>query len=100
MAKRFGTRWRLDIKVVCPSHGLVWRTHMNYLLDLWTRLANAETYPGVVIVYGTMYGNTRQSAEIIADQLKKDGVKKVIMYDVGVTNISYILMETVSGLDL
>ena len=83
----------LDIKVVCPSHGLVWRTHMNYLLDLWTRLANAETYPGVVIVYGTMYGNTRQSAEIIADQLKKDGVKKVIMYDVGVTNISYILAD-------
>lgn len=83
----------LDIKTVCPSHGLVWRKNLAYLLDMWKRLAYAETVPGVVIAYGTMYGNTLESAQIIADELKKDGVKNVIMYDVSKTNISYILAD-------
>ncbi|MGI6109962.1 MAG: FprA family A-type flavoprotein [Eubacteriaceae bacterium] len=83
----------LDIKTVCPSHGLVWRKNLDYLLDMWKRLAYAETVPGVVIAYGTMYGNTLESAQIIADELKKDGVKNVIMYDVSKTNISYILAD-------
>lgn len=82
-----------SIKTICPSHGLVWRKDPGYILNLYIKLANAEVDPGVVIAYGTMYGNTRESAMIIADELRKCGVKNITMYDVGKTNISYILAD-------
>ncbi len=82
-----------SIKTICPSHGLVWRTDPGYILNLYIKLANAEVEEGVVIAYGTMYGNTRESAEIIADELRNCGVKTIKFYDVGRTNISYILAD-------
>ncbi len=81
----------IEIKTIAPSHGLVWRKDPAYILNLYVKMANAQTEPGVVIAYGTMYGNTRASAEIIANELRRAGVETIKMYDVGKTNISYIL---------
>ncbi len=81
------------IKMICPSHGLVWRKDPGYILNLYIKLANAEVDEGVVIAYGTMYGNTRASAEIIADELRKCGVRTIKFFDVSKTNISYILAD-------
>ncbi len=96
MAQRsLGALAPLTINTICPSHGMIWRTpeDIDYLLKLWTKLAYAKTEPGVIITYGTMYGNTRESADIIADTLREAGVKTIKMYDVGRTNISYILAD-------
>ena len=39
----------LDIKVICPVHGIVWRTHPNMIIDEYIRLANQVNEEGVVI---------------------------------------------------
>lgn len=83
----------LEIKTICPSHGLVWRENPGYILDLYTRMANAETENGVVIAYGSMYGNTKHSAELLAEYLGNAGVETVKLYDVAVTDLSYILSD-------
>lgn len=85
----------LTLNTICPAHGMVWRRpeDIDYLLDLWTRLAYAKTVPGVVITYGTIYGNSRCAAEIIADGVRDAGVKDIIMYNLSDTNISYILAD-------
>lgn len=96
MAQRsLGALAPLTINCVCPSHGMIWRTpeDLDYLLKLWTKLAYAETEPGVIITYGTMYGNTRECADIIADELRSMGVKEIKLYDLTVTNISFILAD-------
>lgn len=81
----------LDIKMICPVHGPVWRTNPDRIVKLYRTLADQGTEEGVVIVYGSMYGNTEKMAETVARTLATRGVKNVIIYDVSKTHLSYLL---------
>lgn len=81
----------LDIQIIAPSHGLVYKDDPGYILDFYDRMSKRETEPGVVIAYGTMYGNTAHSAERLAVFLAEAGVENILMYDVAKTDISYIV---------
>ncbi|MBD8047256.1 MAG: FprA family A-type flavoprotein [Clostridium argentinense] len=85
----------IDIKIICPLHGPVWRNDFEYLLDKydkWSRYEPEEK--GVMIVYGTMYGNTEAAANDLATRLVKKGITNVAMYDVSKTHVSYLISET------
>ncbi|WP_027623962.1 FprA family A-type flavoprotein [Clostridium lundense] len=84
----------IDIKIICPLHGPVWRNDFGYLLDKydkWSRYEPEEK--GVMIVYGTMYGNTEAAANDLATRLVKKGMTNVVMYDVSKTHVSYLISE-------
>lgn len=86
---------KLDIKTICPLHGPVWRNDLGYLLDKydkWSRYEPEEK--GVMIVYGTMYGNTEAAANDLATKLVEKGMTNVVMYDVSKTHVSYLISET------
>ena len=57
----------LDIRMICSTHGPVWTEKIPQVVDLYDRLSRYEGEEGVVIAYGTMYGNTEELAETIAD---------------------------------
>lgn len=85
----------IEIKIICPLHGPVWRNDFDYLLgkyDKWSRYEPEEK--GVMIVYATMYGNTEAAANDLATRLVKKGMKNVVMYDVSKTHVSYLISET------
>lgn len=85
----------LEIKYICPLHGPVWRNDFGYLLDKydkWSRYEPEEK--GVMIVYGTMYGNTEAAATDLATRLVEKGMTNVVMYDVSKTHVSYLISET------
>ncbi|NFG61344.1 FprA family A-type flavoprotein [Clostridium sp. CMCC3677] len=85
----------LDIKIICPLHGPVWRNDFAYLLDKydkWSRYEPEEK--GVMIVYGTMYGNTEAAANDLATRLVEKGMTNVVMYDVSKTHVSHLISET------
>ena len=85
----------LDIKFICPLHGPVWRNDFGYFLDKydkWSRYEPEEK--GVMIVYGTMYGNTEAAASDLATRLVEKGMTNVVMYDVSKTHVSYLISET------
>lgn len=48
---------------------------------------------GVMIVYGSMYGNTEQAAEILASKLAERGVSNTRLYDVSSTHVSYLISD-------
>ncbi len=84
----------LDIQHVCSLHGPVWRENISYLIekyDLWSTYT-PET-KGVMIVYGSMYGNTENAASILASKLSEKGVKNIRVYDASKTDVSYLLSE-------
>ena len=83
----------LDIKMICPVHGPVWRENPGKIIDMYDRLSRYESEEGVVIVYGTMYGITEVMAETIARALADEGVKNIRIFDVSKTHNSYILSE-------
>ncbi len=81
----------LDIGMICPLHGLVWRQNLDYYIDKhakWSSYTPEET--GVLIAYASIYGNTENVAEIIACRLREAGIKTV-MFDVSVTASSEII---------
>jgi len=84
----------LEIQTICPTHGLVWRQEIKKVIRLyeqWSRYEAEEE--GVVIAFGSMYGNTQQLAEAIAEGLVSGGIKNVIIYNVSKTDISFILSD-------
>ncbi len=84
----------LDIKLVCPLHGFVWRKDFDKYLEkylLWSSYAPEEK--SVMIAYASVYGHTENAANIMATLLAERGVK-VRMYDTSVTPASYIVSDS------
>lgn len=91
LLKKAGT---IDIKVICPLHGPVWRNDFGYLLDKydkWSCYEPEET--GVLIAYASMYGNTESAAQVLAAKLVEKGVKNVVVHDVSNTHVSYLISD-------
>ena len=81
----------LEIKMVCPLHGFVWRKDIGKFIEkylAWATYTPEET--GVVIAYASVYGNTANAAEILSCRLREKGIKTV-MFDVSITPSSYII---------
>ncbi|MFA6877680.1 MAG: FprA family A-type flavoprotein [Fusobacterium sp.] len=85
---------QLDIDYICPSHGLLWRNKIPGVIKLYSDWGNfIPEEKGVIVAYGSMYGNTEKMAEIVAKELFKCGVKNVRVYDVSKTDSSVIIGE-------
>ncbi|MCR5577428.1 MAG: flavin reductase [Oscillospiraceae bacterium] len=84
---------KLDIAMVCPLHGFVWRSHFGDFLEkylLWSSYTPEEK--SVLLAYASVYGHTENAANILACMLGERGVR-VRMYDTSVTPASYIVSD-------
>jgi flavorubredoxin len=91
--KALGRLKDLPIKMVCSTHGPIWRNDPGKIIDYYDRWSRYEAEEGVVIVYGTMYGNTAKMADYLARVLYENGIKKVTVFDASKTHVSYIISE-------
>ena len=85
----------LDIQMICPLHGPVWRSNLNFIIekyDLWSRYEPEEK--GVMIAYASMYGNTENMAEILAVMLAEAGVKNIHMHNISKTHVSELISDS------
>jgi flavorubredoxin/rubredoxin len=81
----------LDIQMLLPLHGLVWRRNLSDILhkyDQWSRYEPEDRC--VMIAYASVYGDTENAANILACKLVEKGVA-VQMFDTSVTPASYIV---------
>ena len=83
----------LSIKTIAPSHGLVWRKDIAKVIQLYDRWSKCEAEEGVVIIYGTIYGNTARMADMVARSLAEEGVRNIRVFDVAKTDSSYLINE-------
>lgn len=83
----------IHIDYICSTHGPVWHKYVDKVISLYDRMSKYETDPGLVICYGTMYGNTERMAEQIARSASLAGVKDIRLYNVSKTHHSYILQD-------
>ena len=84
----------LDIQMICPLHGPVWRNNLNYFIekhDKWSKYEPEDQ--AVAIIYGSIYGNTENAANILACKLADKGVRNIAVYDVSATHPSQIVSE-------
>lgn len=83
----------LDIQTICPTHGPVWQQEKEKTISVYDRLSRYEAEEGVVIIYGSMYGNTEQMAETIASAIAAEGIKNIVMHNVSKSPASFILKD-------
>lgn len=84
----------LDLRMICPLHGPIWRKELPYILDKYEHWSKYEPEKkGVVFAYASMYGNTENVMNIIANKLAQKGISDMRMYDVSKTHPSYIIAD-------
>ncbi len=83
----------VKVDYICATHGPVWHEHVERVIGMYDRLSKYETEPGLVISYGTMYGNTERAAEESARAAAEAGVKNIVMHNVSKSHHSYIIRD-------
>ena len=81
------------IDYICSTHGPVWHEQLQKVVGMYDRMSKYEAEDGLVICYGTMYGNTERMAEVIARAASQAGVKNIVVYNVSKTHHSYIIRD-------
>jgi len=83
----------LEVSIIAPSHGLIWRQRPSLIVDLYRTWANSVQNGGekrVTVVYGSMYGNTEAMMDALAQGVASSGIS-VEIFDVRRNHCSYIL---------
>lgn len=84
----------IEIKMLCPLHGLIIKDNINLLIDKYQRWASyAPEEKGVLIAYSSVYGGTENAVNILASKLADSGIRDIKMFDVSMTHSSYVLAE-------
>lgn len=73
----------LDIKMICPLHGPILKENLACYIEkynTWSKYEPEEN--GVFIACSSIYGNTLDAANILAELLKENGEKEVVVMDI------------------
>lgn len=84
---------KFPVEYICSTHGPVWHKQIDEIGKLYQRMASWDGDEGVVIAYGTMYGNTTIMAEKLAALLADAGIKSIRLHNVSHTPQSVILAD-------
>ena len=83
-----------EINAIAPLHGPVLSENLAHYIKLYLTWANYEVEtPGTVIAYSSVYGNTKQAALYLAEQLRKVYENDVITYDLNTADISEVTAD-------
>jgi flavorubredoxin len=83
----------LDVKIVASAHGPVWRSRPQTIIDMYSRWSRYEAEPGVVLAFGSMYGQTARMADAVGEGLVESGVKTLRVHHVSTAHASYIVRD-------
>ncbi|MEI6876266.1 MAG: FprA family A-type flavoprotein, partial [Spirochaetota bacterium] len=84
-----------DVRVVAPSHGMVWRKNPREIIDRYSKYASwieGGRDKEVCLIWGSMYGNTEKGLRAVIEGIEAEGVKWT-MHRVPNEDVSYILAD-------
>jgi flavorubredoxin len=85
----------LDIRIIAPSHGPIYKNPQR-ILEPYAKWTAGETENKALIVYVSMWGSTAQLVRTIAEILLKERID-VRMYDLSVSDIGDVARELVDS---
>ena len=81
----------LDLKMIAPSHGCIWRSHIDEILEKYEAWTTYQTEEKAVVVFDSMWRSTESMAREICDAFIAEGVSAQLV-DVKTTHISDIML--------
>jgi flavorubredoxin len=82
----------LELNMICPSHGVIWRRDISRILEAYKGWADYEAPKQALLVYDTMWGSTAKMAQALRKGLEAAGVP-VTVRNVGITHISDVMTD-------
>ncbi|UCD13072.1 MAG: FprA family A-type flavoprotein [Thermoplasmatales archaeon] len=86
----------LDINMIAPSHGIIWRSHIPEILTEYTKWANYETEDKALIVYDSMWGSTEKIAYALKEGVEEAGIP-VTIRNLKTNHISDVITDVISS---
>ena len=86
----------LDIEMIAPSHGIIWRDRPGDIVQAYRRWADGVSLDKVVIVYDTMWGSTERIAKALEESIAAEGVK-VKVHKLGESHISDVATDVLDA---
>ena len=85
----------LDIKMICPLHGVIWRTNIDFFIDKYDKWSKYEPEEkGVVLIYSSVYGHTENVVNCLSNYLGENGIKNISIYDSSNTDVSFLVSDS------
>lgn len=82
----------LELKMIAPSHGCIWRSHIDKILEKYEAWTTYQTEEKAVVVFDSMWHSTEMMAREICDSFIAEGISAKLI-DVKATHISDIMTE-------
>jgi flavorubredoxin len=86
----------LDIEIIAPSHGVIWRKYIKQILELYHAFSDGACEDTALVIYDTMWHSTESMAHSIAEGFARRGTK-VILYNLKVSELSDIVTDALTA---
>lgn len=82
----------MDIEMIAPSHGVIWRSHIKEILAAYQNYVVCKPRPKIIVLYATMWKSTEQMAYAILEGAQECNVEAQF-YNVDTTHATRIVTE-------
>ncbi|MDP8212720.1 MAG: FprA family A-type flavoprotein [Candidatus Zapsychrus exili] len=85
----------LDINMIAPSHGIIWRENIGKIIESYTKWANNKMEDKAAIVYDTMWDSTAVIAQAIQDAFDGKGIQSrlISLQDMHISDVMTYLLD-------
>ncbi len=90
------TRMNLEIDVIAPSHGIIWRKYVSEIITKYFEWATWKTKDKVIIAYDTMWNNTEKMAFALAEGFEKANMQAKV-YKISKSDVNTIMTDIVDA---
>ncbi len=70
----------LQIDMVAPSHGVIWRSHLGKIIQAYTDWSTGIVHDRALIIYDSMWGSTEAMARAIAEGMSRAGLENKLIH--------------------
>ena len=87
----------LEIDMIAPDHGLIWRRNPGAILEAYQRWSRQEPRDKALIIYDTMWHSTEKMANAVASGLMEEGINSVKLLHARRNHRSDIMTEVLDA---
>ena len=86
----------LDIEIIAPSHGVIWRSHIEDILNAYKTWSNNEPEESAIVVFDSMWHSTETIAKTIVEAFIDKGIP-VKLFDLKENHMSDIVIDVLTS---
>ncbi len=94
--KALSTIENLDIKMIAPSHGIIWKNNINNIIKEYKKWSKHESENRALIIYDTMWGSTEKIAYSLREGINETGLN-VSLRNLKTSHFSDIMSEIMTS---